>query len=1116
MADDNQQQVAYNKAVQDQQMAYRLFNNARYNQQNPYLSQQTPAVQRYYNYYQNKDELKIAKENEAFQQQVQKEQQRLGTTTGPLTKQQVSSFKETEKQFFQSKGPTKTITSMQQQIMQGPSQASSFDFTQFNKQSNVLKSGGSGSFTAAVNVGNNQMQDYVFVYKGSQVTSAKGLGSPMDIFSMQPRINLNTGNKPSLQQFIQPARNSLISAFNEGPRQTKNITPIGQNVGGGSTSQITTSKDIGTGFNFGNITPSVNQKPSLQEFMQPKSNVLLDRFNKQSESSIGPSYSQENFRLGIGEGLQGVGKNIFNVQVIGQAQDPLTGIENYFKQAFFDPFKYSTKTPFQEKISSSKTTIDIAKELGYSTKQEFSFPKAFVGILFNSPSGLYSPTKEVVIGSPTRQELFESGKSKLFTSSSIGYSGQLLGSYQSILGKSISSRETSLSQEALNQKTKSLGVSYQDKINKGELSFDLAQSKYQSEVNVLEKEYTEALNFNIDQSYSKQLTGSNSLFQNLKKYEQEIYTPKSDKAFNIALPISRVVGQTALLSTGISGVTLGASALGQAYTYKDYASYIGNYKDYSTTQKIIGGVGLGLEQAGVIIGLKTGYKQFNVEDLNLRIEGLSQAKGQLQGISLQKLEGNQALLTTDTFRETGSGFANTRSFNKLTFNEYSPGKTNLEIFSGQVTKGQVYNPGTYSYQSILESSTSTSFVPNIFSDKTLKSVGSYPGISNEIVDLSIGKSTYISRDLANIKDFKFYGITQPREGYTDIIAGYGKGTKLKLSFGESSFSVSDYSVSGNIKNIVMPSEQGFSNAKSFDFGKFSGTPSGQSSSFQILSPRENQIFSAASRVTERAARRESSQIFKQLSINQLTSGISASVGQSYGAASIGISSQSQLVSKGLSLSLPTQSFISSPQRNSFSTQSLLPQTKQLMSPLSILNQRTVVIPTPDSGSGTSSRNRGLTGLGSNFFQDTSNTNKLIQVPVSNINQRLRQDQKLGFNNLTQQSFGFSSIGGFGGGIGGFPIGFGSPKSFGGIGGFGMKNKGFSYRNIKPSFTAVALNLKGSFPKSMSIGNMNFGISPGELRLLPGGRSGRKGKKSKASKKSSPRKSTSKRSSKKRR
>jgi len=92
----------------------------------------------------------------------------------------------------------------------------------------------------------------------------------------------------------------------------------------------------------------------------------------------------------------------------------------------------------------------------------------------------------------------------------------------------------------------------------------------------------------------------------------------------------------------------------------------------------------------------------------------------------------------------------------------------------------------------------------------------------------------------------------------------------------------------------------------------------------------------------------------------------------------------------------------------------------------------------------------------------------------------------------------------------------NPKDLGmNIFGKSSKGKGFSYRNIKPSFTAVTLNLKGSFPKSMSVGNLNLGISPGELRLLPGGRSGRKGKRSKASKKSSSRKSTSKRSSKKR-
>lgn len=124
MPEDNQQQIAYNKAVQAQQLAYRLYNDARYNQRNPYISQQTPEVRKYFNYYQSREEFKIQKDIDTFKQQLQAQQeiQRLGTTTGPLTKQQIASSRSAEQQLFQNQS-SKSITPIQQQIIQGPTSA---------------------------------------------------------------------------------------------------------------------------------------------------------------------------------------------------------------------------------------------------------------------------------------------------------------------------------------------------------------------------------------------------------------------------------------------------------------------------------------------------------------------------------------------------------------------------------------------------------------------------------------------------------------------------------------------------------------------------------------------------------------------------------------------------------------------------------------------------------------------------------------------------------------------------------------------------------------------------------------------------------------------------------
>ena len=46
-----------------------------------------------------------------------------------------------------------------------------------------------------------------------------------------------------------------------------------------------------------------------------------------------------------------------------------------------------------------------------------------------------------------------------------------------------------------------------------------------------------------------------------------------------------------------------------------------------------------------------------------------------------------------------------------------------------------------------------------------------------------------------------------------------------------------------------------------------------------------------------------------------------------------------------------------------------------------------------------------------------------------------------------------------------------------------KKKDFGF-NIRPSFTSIAFNLKGAFPKTMKFGSKDLGISPSQLRVLP--------------------------------
>jgi hypothetical protein len=76
-----------------------------------------------------------------------------------------------------------------------------------------------------------------------------------------------------------------------------------------------------------------------------------------------------------------------------------------------------------------------------------------------------------------------------------------------------------------------------------------------------------------------------------------------------------------------------------------------------------------------------------------------------------------------------------------------------------------------------------------------------------------------------------------------------------------------------------------------------------------------------------------------------------------------------------------------------------------------------------------------------------------------------------------------------------------PRTRGGKNGFSIDMKSFGYKKIKPSFSAVTLDLRGTLPKPISIGGMDLGIMPNQLRLIPLGFGGkRKSRKSGKSKK----------------
>jgi hypothetical protein len=191
---------------------------------------------------------------------------------------------------------------------------------------------------------------------------------------------------------------------------------------------------------------------------------------------------------------------------------------------------------------------------------------------------------------------------------------------------------------------------------------------------------------------------------------------------------------------------------------------------------------------------------------------------------------------------------------------------------------------------------------------------------------------------------------------------------------------------------------------------------------------------------------------------------------------------------------------------SFSFSSSVPSSKTLFSPsfasMSISKSNSI---SPgisggnisSGGSGRSSRGRSSGGSSTSFPSSDSvsdisnNINKIISNPSVISNRTISNFTN--FSSIKSPTSSLISMGGFMS-----PLG---PRTRGGKNGFSIDMKSFGYKKIKPSFSAVTLDLRGTLPKPISIGGMDLGIMPNQLRLIPLGFGGkRKSRKSGKSKK----------------
>jgi hypothetical protein len=554
MVDDTQQKE-YNKALEAEKIAYRLFMREKEGK-NIYIRYETPRVQGYYNYYKNKEDYKIQQELERLRNDAAAQMMTTREGVVPIT-------------------PASSTSS----------------------------------------------------------------------------------TKPSLPNYLGGLRSSQPSniLFSE-PMTTRTTSPIQQQVISGPTQQAITRTGIQESFK--GPTPTLNeylqsQKNSLNQFQPMSSRTNRDFF-------ISPSYNQQTpFLLKTSEAWAGVGKGLLVFQVIGKSQEPITGTLKYLKGAFFDPFKYTSyeKQGYQKEygFTFDKNTLQSAKIAGYNVggfdkQQAFTAGANIANQIFSPLDYLnFGPIKE----KPTGQDILQLGKERTFNKAGIKYEGQIIQSLPNELVTSVKNELTPGFVQEYEKLAKGSFSSYQSAIDYGTISLKDAQVNYEKDLKVIQSDIDKSFIESASKLYETKYNLISKDIATLSQFEQKIYTPASDIAFEKFKTRTELGVGFGTLTLGIlpiSTAQLSAGLILGTQTGFNTQKYLGNYNEMTTSEKILGGISLGVQGAVALSYLKSGYKTFDIEQNLIRQTDILGQPAVYKELSRQDLGGNQ-------FRVTGNSIS---------------------------------------------------------------------------------------------------------------------------------------------------------------------------------------------------------------------------------------------------------------------------------------------------------------------------------------------------------------------------------------------------------------------------------------------------------------------------
>lgn len=540
---------------------------------------------------------------------------------------------------------------------------------------------------------------------------------------------------------------------------SQTYSPAPSGIRGGSSSQMGQSQAISLANREGGL---VSQQTIPQNSGQLSPSISAYEYTGQPP---------QRYNKPLGSALSQSFRNALNVGLIGQS-----GFRTYINQAFYEPFKYVGQPKAYKTMGYNVNPEWRGTEFGYNMPKE--------------QKQIYTPEGYKDTTSQTYFDVGESQRRQLFTKAGLTYTGESTVVLPQRIQEDVIRNIRPQFQEEYSSGVQDIFKGYQAKVDTGELTQTQAQTQFEAAA----KEYSTDLNrrfqSEISTQYKSRYNKVSGSIGSVEAFNQKIFEPPAYPIIRTtgkAIEAGAIIGSTAF---GGSVATFAASSYLGYKTAGQTVSYLGDYSQLSTGQKIGGAASIGFGAFATGYTLKLGTSRIYSEWNQAIYSDLASAQAKVRGREIAR---TQDFSTYDiaSLRRTGSG----QSLTIQRADIYPTGSDRVGFYSQGITKTKVFNPQTETYVNTAKRFSISGNIPDI-KPGNLGLVRNGAKIIPEDVYSGLGSAIYSSEN--QIKSFNFIAGAKDSGNYYNVVGA--SSPKSSFSYNTGGIKVTSTTVRGNIES----------------------------------------------------------------------------------------------------------------------------------------------------------------------------------------------------------------------------------------------------------------------------------------------------------------------------